>query len=148
MGSGNHGAVGAFVAYNSGAITQSYTTGDTGGLNASGGFVLGNTGTINESFATGHLGIGGPAAPTSYSSIAVSNSGTINSNVYWNADNARRGYAVGYNFGTAPPDINGLTTAQMSTPSNFVGWNFGLGGAWAMPAGATHPVLQWQQSKK
>jgi hypothetical protein len=32
----------------------------------------------------------------------------------------------------------------MSDPKSFVGWNFGSDGAWAMPAGATHPVLRWQ----
>jgi len=42
------------------------------------------------------------------------------------------------------PDANGLTTAQMSNPVNFIGWNFGPGGVRAMPAGATHPVLAWQ----
>jgi hypothetical protein len=42
------------------------------------------------------------------------------------------------------PASNGLTTAQMSDPSSFVGWNFGSDGAWAMPAGATHPVRRWQ----
>ena len=47
----------------------------------------------------------------------------------------------------SPPDSNGLTTAQMSNASNYLDWNIPAGGVWAMPAGATHPVLQWQQAQ-
>lgn len=32
----------------------------------------------------------------------------------------------------------------MSDPSSFAGYDFGPNGVWAMPAGATHPVLSWQ----
>jgi hypothetical protein len=32
----------------------------------------------------------------------------------------------------------------MSNPASFTAWNFGPAGAWAMPAGAAHPVLNWQ----
>jgi hypothetical protein len=32
----------------------------------------------------------------------------------------------------------------MSNAASFASWNFGAGGAWSMPAGATHPVLSWQ----
>jgi hypothetical protein len=43
------------------------------------------------------------------------------------------------------PTANGLTTAQMSTAASFgPTWNFGPGGTWVIPAGMTHPVLQWQ----
>lgn len=43
------------------------------------------------------------------------------------------------------PAANGLTTAQMSNPANFdSSWDFSSTGAWAMPVGATHPVLRWQ----
>lgn len=42
-------------------------------------------------------------------------------------------------------EANGLTTAQMSDTASFSGWNFGPGGTWAMPTGATQPVLEWQQ---
>jgi hypothetical protein len=45
--------------------------------------------------------------------------------------------------GNLPPS-NGLTTAQMSDPASFAGWDFSSNGAWTMPAGATHPVLRWQ----
>jgi hypothetical protein len=42
------------------------------------------------------------------------------------------------------PDANGLSTAQMSTASSLVGYDLGPDRVWAMPAGATHPVLNWQ----
>jgi hypothetical protein len=35
----------------------------------------------------------------------------------------------------------------MSNASNYLDWNIPAGGVWAMPAGATHPVLQWQQAQ-
>ncbi|KAA0086050.1 hypothetical protein C0Z19_18420 [Trinickia soli] len=42
-------------------------------------------------------------------------------------------------------DVRGRpSTAQMSDPSSFAGYDFGPNGVWAMPAGATHPVLSWQ----
>jgi hypothetical protein len=42
------------------------------------------------------------------------------------------------------PASNGLTTAEMSNPASFVGWDFGQEGVWVMPTGATHPVVRWQ----
>jgi hypothetical protein len=32
----------------------------------------------------------------------------------------------------------------MSNPASFVGWDFSTNGVWAMPSGATQPVLRWQ----
>lgn len=58
------------------------------------------------------------------------------------AANARP--AIGVSTGTQIPAANGLTTAQMSDPASFGGYDFGRNGVWAMPAGATHPVLRWQ----
>jgi hypothetical protein len=53
--------------------------------------------------------------------------------------------AVRYDYGgTAPAATNGLTTVQMSNQASFVSWSFAPSGAWAMPAGATYPVLRWQ----
>jgi hypothetical protein len=70
------------------------------------------------------------------------NAGSISTDVYWNKDTTHQAQSV---FGGNPlPAANGLTTAQMSNPASFVGWNFGPGGVWAMPAGATHPILGWQ----
>ncbi|WP_087043435.1 beta strand repeat-containing protein [Caballeronia ptereochthonis] len=147
---GSHGSTGGLVANNNGAITQSYATGGTGALGSGGGLVSTNgaNGVVNESFAVGQVGGGGPPGGA-YGGIAAYNYGTINANVYWDKDTTTRTSAAGANLGggTAPPDTNGLTTAQMSTPSSFTSWDFGPGGAWAMPAGATHPVLQWQQAQ-
>ncbi|MFP3648247.1 filamentous hemagglutinin, partial [Paraburkholderia sp. SIMBA_054] len=63
----------------------------------------------------------------------------LGSNVYWNAETT----GVATSGGNLPPS-NGLTTAQMSDPASFAGWDFSSNGAWTMPAGATHPVLRWQ----
>jgi hypothetical protein len=40
-----------------------------------------------------------------------------------------------------------LSAAQMSTPASFAGYDFGPGGVWSMPSGATHPVLSWQTAR-
>ncbi|WP_277189238.1 filamentous hemagglutinin N-terminal domain-containing protein [Caballeronia sp. BR00000012568055] len=144
---GSHGAQGGLVAFNYGTITQSYATGGVGGFNG-GGLVYDNEagGVINQSFAVGIVGGGGPPGEPE-GGIAAYNQGTINNNVYWNKDTTTRTTAAAINSGTAPPDSNGLTTAQMSQASNFLGWDIPAGGVWAMPTGATHPVLQWQQAQ-
>ena len=52
-------------------------------------------------------------------------------------------------FGALPGGAQGLTTVQMSTPSSFgPTYDFGPGGVWAMPAGATRPILQWQLAQQ
>lgn len=136
-----NGSPGGLVGFNSGTITQSYATGAVPQGCGFGGFCIGgaalvsaNTGTISESFATGSTPLG--------AGIAGSNSGTIANNVYWDKDTT--GDASGVGSGTPLPASNGLTTAQMSNPASFAGWNFAPGGDWVMPAGATHPVLAWQ----
>jgi filamentous hemagglutinin family protein len=143
---GSHGTTGGLVGVNMGTITQSYATGSPAGLYGGGGIANANDsgGVIDESFATGALS-GEFAGSTGAGGIVSANAGTINSNVYWNAQTTMRTNAAGYNAGgTVPPDTNGLTTAQMSVPSSFAGWDFGPNGVWAMPQGAQHPVLQWQ----
>lgn len=75
--------------------------------------------------------------------IAYINSGTITPDVYWNKD--ATGQAQG---GGGLPPSNGLTTAQMRDPTNFVSWDFGPNSAWTMPAGAAHPVLSWQNAQQ
>ncbi|SAK85864.1 filamentous hemagglutinin-like protein [Caballeronia glebae] len=144
---GTHGVTGGLVAYNNGLITQSYATGSVGGFGGGGlVYVNGATGVINESFAVGQVGGGGPPGDPE-GGIAASNQGAIHNNVYWNKETTIRTSAAGSNSGTAPPDSNGLTTAQMSNASNYLDWNIPSGGVWAIPAGATHPVLQWQQAQ-
>ncbi|SAK83078.1 filamentous hemagglutinin-like protein [Caballeronia hypogeia] len=144
---GTHGETGGLVAYNTGLITQSYATGGVGGFGG-GGLVYDNgaTGVINESFAIGQVGGGGPPGDPE-GGIAGYNQGAIHNNVYWNRDTTSRTSAAGSNSGTTPPDSNGLSTAQMSNVGNYLDWNIPAGGVWAMPAGATHPILQWQQAQ-
>ncbi|RZF30971.1 filamentous hemagglutinin N-terminal domain-containing protein [Paraburkholderia sp. UYCP14C] len=137
---------GGLVGSNSGTISQSYATGTTryGGCRPTnthcGGaaLVVENSGTITQSFATG------PVIQPLYGSfgIARDNVGTIANDVYWNTSTT--GATIGVKYGTPIPTANGLTTAQMSTPTSFVGYDFSPTGVWAMPAGATHPVLRWQ----
>jgi hypothetical protein len=137
---------GGLVGSNSGTISQSYATGSTmftfcrysnthcGGA----ALVVDNSGTITQSFATG------PVIQPAYGpfGIARSNEGTIANDVYWNTSTT--GATIGVKYGTPIPTANGLTTAQMSTPTSFVGYDFSPTGVWAMPVGATHPVLRWQ----
>ncbi|KXU86739.1 filamentous hemagglutinin [Caballeronia megalochromosomata] len=144
---GNHGETGGLVAFNNGLITQSYATGTVGGLGGGGIVYLnGSKGVIDESFAVGQIGFG-DALGYAQGGIAAYNQGAIHTNVYWNKDTTMQTGAAGSNSGTVPPVSNGLSTAQMSNASNFTGWNIPAGGVWAMPAGATHPVLQWQQAQ-
>ena len=143
----NSGA-GGLVGDNSGSIKQSYATGSTllqGYCRGASGTPCGgaalvavNSGTISQSFATGAV------TQPFYQPIGVarSNSGTIANDVYWDKDTTNA--AIGVAYGTPIPAANGLTSAQMSTPASFSSYDFSSTGVWAMPAGATHPVLRWQ----
>jgi hypothetical protein len=131
-----HGSGGGGLVYdNQGTILQSYATGTVYAVasrGSSGGLVHNNSGTISEAFATGAV------YATRRGTVCVSCTG-LGSDVYWNTESTPQ-----TENGGNLPTSNGLTTAQMSDPKSFVGWNFGSDGAWAMPAGATHPVLRWQ----
>jgi len=151
--------VGGLVNVNSGTITQSYATGPVtynpnycghfGGnacLEGPGALVGWNLGTgkITQSFATGT--IIQDLAPTGGqlpAGIANNNAGFIGRDVYW--DTQTTGATVGAAQGTAVPAAQGLTSAQMGSTASFgPTWAFGANGVWAMPTGATHPVLRWQ----
>jgi filamentous hemagglutinin family protein len=141
---GNHGTAGGLVGINSGTISQSYATGSVGPLKGGGGLVNTNTssGVIEQSFATGPVGVGGPPL-SAWGGIASTNQGMIADNVYWDKETSTRSASVAN--GTPLPAANGLTTAQMSRAASFgPSWDFGPTGTWALPAGATHPVLSWQ----
>ncbi|MEX3634125.1 filamentous hemagglutinin N-terminal domain-containing protein [Paraburkholderia sp. BR14320] len=150
---------GGLAGYNFGVITESYATGtvhvqpqcDT--VSACGGGLVGGTsGTISQSFATGKIDqpsgpAGGPGGIAEFNANYTSSSpGTITNDVYWDTQTTGapvgvRTTILGANLGNA----QGLTTMQMSTPSSFgPTYDFSPGGVWAMPAGATHPILQWQ----
>jgi filamentous hemagglutinin family protein len=127
-----HVAPGGLVGDNTGYISQSYATGMAEGGMGGAGLVYSNEGTIDESFNVGAVNAYVPAG------VAYINTGTIKS-VYWNIETTGQ-----KNGGNGVPASGGLTTAQMSNAASFASWNFGAGGAWSMPAGATHPVLSWQ----
>jgi filamentous hemagglutinin family protein len=143
----NQGA-GGLAGNNAGTITQSYATGPTllqgycrgaSGTPCGGaGLVVVNSGTINQSFATGAV------TQPFYQPIGIArgNTGTIASDVYWDKDSTHA--TIGVRYGTGLPAANGLTSAQMATPASFKSYDFGSNGVWAMPVGATHPVLRWQ----
>ncbi len=130
------GNLGGLVSYNAGTITQSYATGwVSGGSGANlAGLVAINDGAVTQSFATGFTRGG---ANGGSGLIGGGSGGSLG--VYWNVDTT--GVADG---GGDVPSQNGLTSAQMTNPANFVNWNFGRDGVWAMPAGADHPVLRWE----
>jgi filamentous hemagglutinin family protein len=136
-GGGSHSHVGGLVGYNSGTITQSYATGRALG-ETRGGLADSNSGTIQESFSTTGIAAFPPFSP--HGGVVAFNTGTVASNVFW--DTATSGTLDG---GPGVSAANGLTTAQMSTPASFgPTWDFSPTGVWAMPAGATHPVLRWE----
>lgn len=129
---------GGLVFSNQGTITQSYATGSVSAnesRGSSGGLVNNGSGAITQSFATG--------AVSAYNVVTVGGicdyCTGVGRDVYWNVETTGQAQSGG-NL----PASNGLTTAQMSDPRSFAGWNFGSDGAWVMPAGATHPVLRWQ----
>ena len=132
---------GGLVGYNTGTITQSYATGDVTpqySTGSGGGFVGFNEGTISQSFATGKVGFGSQGS----AGFAFLNNGTIAPDSYWNTETTTQ--TQGVRAGTQLSVSNGLTTAQMSTEASFVSYDFSPTGVWALPAGATHPVLRWQ----
>ena len=151
------GGGGGLAGSNAGTVTQSYATGNVSfnpdycGPNSgqaclpgAAGLVRYNSGTITQSFATGQVTEPDlPDAPTLPAiGIATYNTGTIGNDVYWNKD--ATGASIGIYSGTQLPAANGLTTAQMSDPSSFAGYDFGPGGVWTMLPNATHPILSWQ----
>jgi hypothetical protein len=140
---------GGLVGSNSGTISQSYAAGGVLGLSAAGGLAFSNTGVIEQSFATGPVlgpSYQGPGYGTYGGIVAYGAGGTIATNVYWDRETTTRTVSTG--DVSQLPASNGLTTAQMGNPSSFdASWDFSPTGVWAMPAGATHPVLRWQSGQ-
>ncbi|WP_343219838.1 filamentous hemagglutinin N-terminal domain-containing protein [Paraburkholderia tuberum] len=151
--------VGGLVGYNFGDITQSYSTATTHVVpncnslgNCGGGLVGTNSGTISQSFATGRIDqpagpANGPAGVVGLNAVyGVPPQPIISNDVYWNTQTT--GAPVGVlatAFGASVGGAQGLTTAQMSTPSSFgPTYDFSPHGVWAMPPGGTHPVFRWQ----
>ncbi|MGF6853358.1 filamentous hemagglutinin N-terminal domain-containing protein [Paraburkholderia sp. CI3] len=137
VATGGEGA--GLVDNNYGRIDQSYATGSVTGYyshSVAGGLVVDNSGSITQSFASGAVTA---TTPIFVGGICWGCSG-LGDDVYWNVETTRQ-TSSGGNL----PASNGLTTAQMSQPASFVGWDFGPNGAWAMPTGATHPIFRWQE---
>jgi filamentous hemagglutinin family protein len=146
VGGGSHGSQGGLVGSNSstGVINQSYATGLISTSTEAGGLVGINAGLIEESYSAATRSAAGPQFAT-YGGIAAENTGTIANNVFWNTATTRGAPGVGIASSTQIPAANGLTTAQMSVPASFgSSWNFSPNGTWAIPSGATSPVLRWQ----
>jgi filamentous hemagglutinin family protein len=144
--------VGGLVGYSNSAVSNSYATGSVRGTYEVGGLVGYNFGgTISNSYATGSVSgsttVGGLVGYNAYITGTVSNS-------YWNTDTSGQLTSSG---GT------GLTTVQMQTASNFVGFNFtttpgATGNNWVMvnidgtlnnaagATGATYPMLASEYS--
>jgi filamentous hemagglutinin family protein len=173
-------SVGGLVGYNTGSVSNSYSTGAVTGTSAfdAGGLVGYNGGTISNSYSTvavtGVYYVGGLVG---YNEGTITNSystATVNGNTYVGGLVGRLntggsitnsystgvvdGFAlvgglVGYNYGVGPivnsywdtdtslQNISdggtGKTTAEMQTPSTFVGWDFGT--TWAVAG--SYPYL-------
>ncbi|MGF6870800.1 hypothetical protein [Paraburkholderia sp. MM5477-R1] len=130
------GTAAGLVLENQGAITESYSTGPVTSFSShggAGGLIADGNGRITQSYASGPVHslagfIGGiciGCAP--------------DNDVYWNVETTGQASSGG-----GLPAANGLTSAQMSNPASFVGWDFSSNGPWVMPSGATQPVLRWQ----
>lgn len=130
----NEGA-GGLVGINYGSVSQSYATGLTmldgycrgaAGTPCGGAALIAiNNGTISQSFPARLV-----AQPV-YEPIGVSRTGIIANDVYWDKDTT--GAIVGGVYGGTISAANGLTAAQMSTPSWFQGYGFSATGVWVMP---------------
>ncbi|MCC8401661.1 filamentous hemagglutinin N-terminal domain-containing protein [Paraburkholderia sp. MMS20-SJTN17] len=137
------GGGGGLAGINGGSVAQSYATGSVryigscpgGNSCGSAGLVQSNSGTISESFAVGPV-LQRPAGIVAFNSVPIS------TDVFWNTETTLAPVAV--LSGPGLPASNGLTTAQMSMASSFASYDFGPNGTWAMPAGASHPILRWQ----
>jgi hypothetical protein len=149
VSAGYHGNAGGLIGGNSGIVSQSYSTAIADGGVSAGGIAYSNSGTIEQSFAAALVQgycCSPPDTSTSFGAIAAYNAPAagagISTNVYWDKQTTTRTASAG--TGPQLPESNGLTTAQMSDPASFVGWDFGPTGAWVMPPLSSHPVLRWQ----
>ena len=139
----NAGTLGGLVGENDGTLSHTYATGAASGDGhaTAGGLVGINGGSITQSFSTALAWGGWDTGIYAGGIVGMGNGGHVSNDVYWNVETTRAS-----NGGDGVPPGNGLTSVQMRDPSNFVGWGFGAGAVWSMPAGADHPVFSWQTS--
>ncbi|MFA5040411.1 MAG: MBG domain-containing protein, partial [Bdellovibrionales bacterium] len=136
VSSGSSSNIGGFVGYNAaaGVIENSYATGNVSGSTSNvGGFVGVNSGAIRYSYS-----IGSVTGDYRWAGFAGYNDGTFTSD-YWNTTTS--GQASGVHTGSGS-GVTGLTSSQMTSSSNFSGWDFT--NTWAIVAGVSYPYLQWQ----
>jgi hypothetical protein len=110
--SGSYYPVGGLVGYNSGSVSGSYSTGSNSGDREVGGLVGYNIGSVSSSFSTGSV-----SGVYSVGGLVGSNSGSV-SNSYWDTESSGQSSSDG---GT------GLTTSEMigdSASENMEGFNF------------------------
>jgi hypothetical protein len=75
--------------------------------------------------------------------VASTSNGTIAGDAYWDIQTTQATRDVYSGTGTSA--AKGVTTAQMISPSSFrLTYDFSSAAVWAMPAGATHPLLRRQ----
>ncbi|WOD13662.1 GLUG motif-containing protein [Paraburkholderia kirstenboschensis] len=139
---------GGLVGLAEGLISESYATGAVTSQQGNVGGLVNLTlfSDIERSFATGHLQAPAPHYGKGGIAAQILEPGDPGRDTVWDTQTRGTNIAVasGPNGGTVNT-AQGLTTAQMSTPSSFsAAYDFGPNGVWAMPAGATHPILRWQ----
>jgi hypothetical protein len=125
--------VGGLVGYDSGTITNCYSSGSVTGSSWSvGGLVGYNRGTITNCYSTGSVtggsAVGGLVGNNEYGFITASNS-------FWDTQTSGQSTSAG---GTPK------TTAEMKTKSTFTnaGWDFV--NIWDICEGTNYPRLRWQ----
>ncbi|MHB1564897.1 MAG: GLUG motif-containing protein [Leptospirillum sp.] len=132
--SGSIGGVGGLVGYNGGTISYSYATGTVSGTNDVGGLVgLNNFGTITDSYATGNV-----TGSTAGGLVGYDISGSYTAD-YWNSSapiSSGNSTGVG-SFSSTVSGVNGLSSTEFATSSNFSGWSFNTWSSGAFTSSAT-----------
>ncbi|MFC0903931.1 hypothetical protein ACFHWD_04395 [Clostridium sp. MT-14] len=104
--------VGGLVGYSAGTVSNSYTTCTVNGSSSLGGLI----GTLNQVTLKNCYSSGVISANAGFGGL-IGGTGSVTSTIihsYWDTNTSGTGTSRG---GT------GLTTAQMETPSSFVGWD-------------------------
>ena len=138
------GGVGGLVGYNStsGTISNSYATGSVSrGSYDVGGLVGANYGTISNSYTTSQAtGIVPGTNDLVGGLVGYNNNGGTISNGFWDDSVNTAGLGA---RSTPTTGAKGLTTTQMQTASNFVGFDFTVTPVWGFHSGFNNnnPVL-------
>lgn len=124
-------------------ILNCYATGNVSGLKEVGGLVgsaMSASGVPAMALLSGCYYSGKVSAESETeggSLIGYNSSFSIVSSCYWNSQTS--GVASGYGSNSGTFSATGLTTAQMTHPGSFSGWNFST--QWKIRAGETCPAL-------